>query len=273
MSFRSQSVPARAMRDPHLLPVRAVTFDRVARVYRIAEHLLLGRSLSRARCEHLPALGNTRRALVLGDGDGRFLAALLRAAPGLRATAVDSSGEMLRLLSERCSFAMDRVEVWQADVLSSTQQLQPPPWLAASPGYDLIATHFFLDCFTETEIARLVPAIRGCLQPGGLWVLSEFRVPPRGLFRLPARLVVRVLYLVFRALTGLRPTRLPPFASHLREAGLVPVCTRHSLAGLLTAELWQLPGRAAGRESEGDAACEGLVPRSCQTSDRPPPIR
>jgi hypothetical protein len=61
--------------------------------------------------------------------------------------------------------------------------------------------------------------------------------------RLPARIIVRTLYLAFRILTGLRTDHLPDHAAPMIEAGLVRTACQHSLAGLLTTELWELPNK------------------------------
>ena len=186
---------------------------------------------------------------------------------------------MLGLLTHRCAFASTRLRTFHADALTAfhlnpstdltaagekpssqpkaqgaaTESLPhlivPPPSeterlrreAEIPPPFDLVTTHFFLDCFSTTDLALLIPAVRARLTPGALWVVSEFRVPPTGPLRLPARILVRLLYLAFRMLTGLTPTHLPDYASLLRRSGLFPVSIRHSLAGLLTAELWQLP--------------------------------
>src|SRR6185437_1080687 len=70
----------RAQETSLACPVRNDTpkFDRLARVYRWMEWLSFGPYLSRCRRAFLPQLRDARRALVLGDGDGRFTAALLR---------------------------------------------------------------------------------------------------------------------------------------------------------------------------------------------------
>ena len=213
---------------------RTANFDRIARPYRLLEHLTLGRALTRARLTYLSALTHTRHALVLGDGDGRALAALLRTNPQVHATAIDSSRTMLRLLTQRCTFASTRLSTLHAGASTALAALPPPT-------FDLVTTHFFLDCFSPADLARLIPAIRARLAPGALWVVSDFRIPPAGPLRLPARILVRLLYLAFRLITGLQPTSLPDYATLLRESGLSPLRIRHSLAGLLTAELWQLP--------------------------------
>jgi hypothetical protein len=58
--------------------------------------------------------------------------------------------------------------------------------------------------------------------------------------RLPAKIIVRTLYLAFRILTGLRTTSLPDHVTPLAHAGLTRISHHHQLAGLLTTELWQL---------------------------------
>ena len=94
----------------------ACSFDRVARVYRLLEYASFGRALERARESFLGELGSARHALVLGDGDGRFLAALLQANRQVRAVAMDSSRRMLDLLTERCGENGRRVTTRQVDL-------------------------------------------------------------------------------------------------------------------------------------------------------------
>ncbi len=224
--------------------LRSPNFDRIARLYRLMEHFTFGRALTRTRTAHLASVTLCQNALVLGDGDGRALATLLRLNPGLFATAIDSSGAMLRLLADRCAFARDRLIIVHADARAVLAGHTP----AAAP-FDLVTTHFFLDCFADVQLAALVPAIRTQLSPGALWVVSEFRIPPSGLLRLPARLLVRGLYLAFRLFTGLESTRLPDFTSLLEKAGFERIRTTHSLGGLLTAQLWKLRSSPSLQES------------------------
>src|ERR1700735_883293 len=77
-------------------------FDHIARPYRWLEYITLGRALEQCRLHYLPSLLNRKRALVLGDGDGRFLAQLLAQNPHLHAHAIDTSATMLQLLRHRC---------------------------------------------------------------------------------------------------------------------------------------------------------------------------
>ncbi len=200
-------------------------FDRIARLYRWAEYACLGPLLERTREYHIPALLGQRRALILGDGDGRFTAALLRRNPALSVDAVDLSGRMLALLEQRSPEAR-------------THRLDARAQLPRGP-FDLVVTHFFLDCLSQSETDALAARVAQIVTPGALWLISDFRVPD-GLLRWPARLYIRALYLAFRWLTGLRITRLPDHARALSAAGFEPILTHHKIGGILTTELWRL---------------------------------
>jgi SAM-dependent methyltransferase len=207
-------------------------FNRIARPYRWLEYLSLGSALENCRTHYLPQLLDRRHALVLGDGDGRFLAELLASNPGLHADAIDTSTTMLQLLRQRCEAATPnaatRLRTHHANALT----------IPLEDSYDLVVTHFFLDCLTQPDLDTLITHINPTLTPGALWLISDFRVP-NGLMRLPARVLVRTLYLAFRLLTGLLTTHLPDYATPLTQAGLTRIAHQHRLAGLLTTELWQ----------------------------------
>ena len=215
-------------------PIRS--FDRIARPYRVLEYLTLGRLLEQTRLHFLPRLLECRNALVLGDGDGRFLAHLLTANGSVQATTIDYSAEMLRLLRQRCAPYADRLRTQQIDALS----FAPP----ADTHYDLVVTHFFLDCLTQSELERLTARLAPNLAPCALWLVSDFRIPS-GPLRWPARALIRSLYLAFRIITGLRSTQLPNHAAALETAGFQRMEQRPFLGGILITELWRCksPGR------------------------------
>lgn len=207
-------------------------FDLIARPYRWLEYLTLGRTLERCRTHFLPLLPERRSALVLGDGDGRFVTSLLVQNPHLHADALDTSATMLKLLIRRAhtqaTNAANRLQTHHTNALTFTPVTT----------YDLIATHFFLDCLPQIQVDQLIANLSQHLQPHALWLISDFRIPA-GPMQPIARIFVRSLYLAFRILTGLRTTRLPDHATPLANAGFTRIAHHHFLAGLLTTELWQ----------------------------------
>jgi SAM-dependent methyltransferase len=220
---------------------RKANFDPLARAYRWLEYLSFGPILEQTRLHYLSRLNRSKRALVLGDGDGRFLARFMAFNKEVRVDAVDSSAAMLSQLENRVGrlgpAASRRLTVHQADALR---------FVPTVGGYDLVVTHFFLDCFSGCELESLVRSLAPHLEADALWVASDFAVPQSGPASFLARLVVRVLYQAFGLLTGLETRELPQYARILRAAGLRLVETNTRLRGLLISELWQLRPLIAG---------------------------
>jgi ubiquinone/menaquinone biosynthesis C-methylase UbiE len=164
-------------------------FDRIAPIYRWAEYLALGPLLQRTRTQFLTDLLDRRHALILGDGDGRFLAELLRLSPSVQALALDISGSMLHHLRMRCLRRAPSSSFRLRTLQTSTLGFTP------SNETDLVVTHFLLDCFTQPDVDALAERFATHLPPGALWLLSDFGVPRRKWQRPFAALYVRALYL------------------------------------------------------------------------------
>jgi hypothetical protein len=105
--------------------------------------------------------------------------------------------------------------------------------------FDLIVTHFFLDCFDEAEIASLVSRVNGAAEDQALWVVSDFAIPRKPASRLIGTLIVRGLYLAFALLAGLKVRRLPDHGRVMREAGWILEDRRELLLGLLVSDSWR----------------------------------
>jgi cyclopropane fatty-acyl-phospholipid synthase-like methyltransferase len=208
-----------------------VNFDPVARLYRWLEYLSFGPCLAHCRRAQLAHLTGARHALLLGDGDGRFLLRLLAVNPGLHADVIDSSRSMLKILKHRVrQSGGEKIRLHLADALQ---------WEPAS-NYDLIVSHFFLDCFFPHQLEQLFDRVLPHAQPGAQWVVSEFAVPrnPRTAFF--ARGIIAALYRAFGLFTGLQVRSLPDYAGPMLRRGLVLSHERRFLAGLLRSELWTL---------------------------------
>jgi len=211
--------------------LRTVNFDPVARLYRWLEYLSFGPWLARCRSAQLAHLTGARHALLLGDGDGRFLLQLLAVNSGLRADVVDSSPSMLTILDRRVrQSGGENIRPHLADAL----QWEP------CGHYDLIVSHFFLDCFFPHQLEQLFDRVLPHAQPGAQWVVSEFAVPRNPLTAFLARGIIAALYRVFGLLTGLPVRALPDYAGCMVRRGLVLSHERRFLAGLLRSELWTL---------------------------------
>jgi len=199
--------------------------DRIARWYRWFEYAGFGRALERRREAFLKDVADARRVLALGDGDGRALAALVSAAPQARIDYLDVSARMLELA--RARVGTGRVTYRNGDALNVR-------WPEGE--YDLIVTHFFLDCFNEKDLELLAPRIARAAGPQARWLISEFR---------GNGWLVRFLYLFFRIATGLRTRRLVDHHSLLEQHGFALRQDESAWRGLLASELWLRDAGAA----------------------------
>jgi len=203
--------------------------NRLAGCYRWMEWATFGPWLSWCRETYLDRMLSSRRALILGDGDGRFTARLLRANRQVEIDAVDASTAMLRALIRGAGPHAHRVRAHCADI-----RLWQPP----NPPYDLVVAHFFLDFLTTEEVQGLAMRLQGLVTPDAHWVVSEFAIPRSRMGGAMAQPVVDGLYFGFRQLTGLAVRSLPDHRSALRGAGFELQAQRPRLGGLLVSELW-----------------------------------
>ena len=140
---------------------------------------------------------------------------------------------MLEALHRRAGAETGRVHTHLADIREWQPTLEDE-----THAYDLIATHFFLDCLTTAEVVTLAARLREVVAPDALWVVSEFALPEGWGGALLGRPLVGALYLAFGWITGLTVRSLPDHSTALGDAGFQLVERRARLGGLLVGELW-----------------------------------
>lgn len=210
-------------------------WDGWSRVYHALEFAVMGRSLERGRRSSLPHLEGVGRVLVLGGGDGRFLEAALASWPGARFVTVDGSAGMLdRSRMRNAAAGAGRCEWFQLEFPSAVEQLPSGP-------FDGIVTQYFLDCFTDGELAQWWPAVAERLRPGGVWSVVDFAPPEcsTGWRQARQRWLLRMLYAAFGCTTSMRARQLPEWEKLFNQADWVAVETGGLERGLFRTGLWR----------------------------------
>jgi ubiquinone/menaquinone biosynthesis C-methylase UbiE len=206
--------------------------DRIAPYYESLEHLSFGKSLERRRFAFLEETRTSQRAIVCGGGDGRFLARLLRTNSKVQIDFVDISPRMIELAERRVAGMgrayRDRVRFHVGDVCE---------FQARSEAYDLIVTNFFLDCFSDTELANVVTRLAGWGSPRGRWLVSDFCEADGAIRHLWTSAIIRGVYGAFRITTGLRVTSLANYMAALARVGYRLRHEETALGGLLQSSL------------------------------------
>src|ERR1700712_1506022 len=135
--------------------------NRLAPFYECIEKAAFGGRLQRHRTAFLAAAEDKRHALVLGDGDGRFTQVLTRTYPELRIDSVEISAGMLAQARKRLT-SDSHITLIEADAF----EIRLP-----EAYYDIVFTHFFLDCFNTEQVAALLRRVSLALTPRAVWVI------------------------------------------------------------------------------------------------------
>lgn len=210
-----------------------MSFDRLAPIYRAMELVLAGEKLQRCRLAYLEQLPQIRRALLLGEGHGRFIVPLLKRHPDLEVVCVEASAGMLartRKVLARSGVDTSRVTLIHADVFA---------WQPSGGLFDLIVTQFFLDCFTPEQVVSLTEKLAAVSAPDARWLVADFQVPDQGWWRWRAKVILEMMYVFFRVVTRLPAKHLANPDPCLREQGFQLSERRLFEWGLLRSDLWQ----------------------------------
>ena len=213
-------------------------YDRLARFYRWLELLLFQNRLWRARLALVNTLHDqlpdSPRVLVLGDGDGRFLAYLCAALPTATFTSVDQSAEMVRLQRSRIT-GKDAVRVQWIHADATKQNEVDFPVGA----HDLLVAAFFLDCFSAETLERCVPTWIQSLKPTGLFYWVDFAQPRSGWQYYRARIYLGLMHSFFRCATGLGNSQLVDIDSILDRQPIERIVCQSTDHGLMETRLYR----------------------------------
>lgn len=211
-----------------------MSFDRLAPVYRLLEAVLAGGKLQQCRRAFLDQADSARRILLVGEGHGRCLKLLLPRAANAEIVCLDASGRMLdraRKVAQTNDSA--RVRFVQADVRE---------WTPDAGGFDLIVTHFFLDCFPADQLGKVIAHLATVAAPQARWLVADFHRPPAGWRRWRAGIILWLMYRFFNAATRLPAKRLEAPDAFLIRHGFVLEQRQEQEWGLLQSSLWGKSG-------------------------------
>ncbi len=210
-----------------------MSFDLLAPHYRWMEVVLAGDKLQRCRVHWLDAVRHCRRALLVGEGNGRFLTACVKRLPDTSFTIVDASKSMLQQAEanwKKAGGSSNQVQFVHASF---------PGVKLPSNHFDLIVTNCFFDCFGREQLAEVIANIAPAASPSAIWLVTDFAVPARGWAKWRAKLVLWAAYRFFRLTTKIPAHGICPPDSFLIGAGFELSGRIETDAGLLYSAMWQ----------------------------------
>ncbi|WP_162427513.1 class I SAM-dependent methyltransferase [Pontibacter pudoricolor] len=183
-------------------------FDRVASFYDLLARLVFGSSLQDAQRWLLPFIPSGSTILIIGGGSGWLLQQVLFHTSPKHVVYLEASEKMLQLAQQQNSFPAI-VEFRHG----TDGNLQP------HERFDIIITPFLLDLFQEQRLSQLMQRLYAVLDPGGLWLFTDFwpvkQKPPFW-----QKLLAKSMYLFFGLLSDVQGRELPHYGRHFEGLGL-----------------------------------------------------
>lgn len=203
-------------------------YNRLASSYVWLERVAFGRALIKARLALLAELNGAKSILVLGEGDGRFLASLLEHLPHAQIVVIEQSPKMIARAKKRLT-SLKRVRFVCADALT----------VSLDESFDVIVTCFFLDLFDDAQIAQLMQRVIPYLKLSGFWYYADFVVPRASLEKIYALLYLKLMFWFFAWQTSFKQTQLVNPHSFFLATGFTLKLERRSHFNFLTTRLYQ----------------------------------
>ena len=228
-------------------------YDLVAPIYPLLEKAAFGDGLTEARRASLCPVSLAEKALLIGEGNGRFLAACVKEKVGGSITVVDSSEKMLSLARSRIreSDLQTNVELIHADFCD---------WSPSEPHFDVIVTHFFLDLFRPESQRRLIEKITALSTANTIWMNVDYRPVIRSRLH---RVFEWLQYRFDHLLSGIEADRHYDSAPIIRAFGWEVQEEQSFCRGTVYSQLMSAPLESAAR-IQSDAPVDGAIRQFAQ---------
>ena len=205
-----------------------VDFSILSPIYDFLGSIVFFGALHRSQIYFLDQLKKPDRALIIGGGTGRFLVDLLKSEKVKNITYVDISAGMFAKAKKKVS-ALGKEN--QVEFICGGLEAVP------DRQYDLICTHYFLDCFEEEELCLMLSKLRGLLSKEGEWHFTDFYLDESSSFIKTK--FVGFLYFFFRILCGLKVKKLPDFKKLFNGTELKGETEKYFFRGLLRTAIYK----------------------------------
>lgn len=221
----------------------------MSHVYDLMTGRSVGNVIVRSQINWTNELPAERRALIVGDGTGRFLLELLRRAKPSHVVTIDISETMIRKARQRIQnndpTKLEMVNFVTADLdaltLKDLLSLSHGNQNKENPAYyDVIATNFFLDLYTERNVLKKVQKLSSVHAINGIYINTDFiRVHGTGLLVRIQRFLLKGLYVLFRLVTRIPGYRPADYDAILKECGYEKLKSRYFAFGMIESSMYR----------------------------------
>jgi len=182
-------------------------FDKIAFIYDFLAKLVFGKSIIHSQKYFLSRIPDHSKIVILGGGTGWLLAELLKVKPNCEVWYIEASEKMIAL-------SRNKINTEQAIHFIHGTQLAIP----LSLKYDVVITNFYLDLFTDRQLADVAKKIRSSLKPGSLWIATDFVCSRRW-----QKMLLKIMYRFFRITCNIESQQLPEWNNAIQRVSLIKI--------------------------------------------------
>lgn len=202
----------------------AANYDNTAWFYERLSKLVFGQAQIKAQEYFLNQVQPGATILIIGGGTGHILESITRLhTSGLQITYVEISAKMMTLSRRRYT--------GKNQVTYITAGIQD---ISFTTSFDVVITAFLFDNFSEDGLANVFPLINAQVNPGGLWLNTDFQLT--GPFW--QKLMLKSMYLFFKLFKAVDVQKPPDTENIFRQYGYQLKAYRSFYRNFISSQLY-----------------------------------
>ena len=195
-------------------------YDRVSFFYDGLARLVFGDQQVKAQEFLLDGIPPNANILIVGGGTGWILESIAAKIPaGLHITYIDASERMIEKARRRkCG---DNAVTFLAATIEDVS--------LPAGSFNVVITPFLFDNFTQSMSERVFAVLDRSLIANGVWLYTDFE-QPKGTSH---RWLLKLMYIIFRAMAGIKARSLPDMERLFSGAGFTKVAEQKFYKGFI----------------------------------------
>ncbi len=203
-------------------------YDAAAWFYDGLAQLVFGKALVKAQRFLVKHISAEKNILIVGGGTGWILEEIAAVqSAGLKIVYVEISAKMLHLSKQR-NCGKNTVEFVHAAIEE----------YKINQSFDVILTPFLFDNFSEQRIQTVFRQLNSSLNPGGLWMLSDFRVEKSyaGYWQ---KVILQLMYWFFGWICSVEARRLVDLEAYFKAGKYSLQSQKKFYGGFIVSQVYQ----------------------------------
>ncbi|HEU5289489.1 MAG TPA: class I SAM-dependent methyltransferase [Cyclobacteriaceae bacterium] len=196
-------------------------FDFLAPAYDWMARLVFGKAITESQTGFLNRIPVGANILILGGGTGWLLEKISEQNRSCKILYVDVSEEMIKRSSLRKT--QDEIQFLQGSVED----------IPIGSTFDVIITNFYLDLFSDRSLRLIVQQIHRHTRPSSIWLVTDFVENTWW-----HRVMLKVMYIFFRIVTGIDGSHLPAWNDSLLAQGWTKAAEQVRFKGFINTSFW-----------------------------------